>query len=350
MIQRAILLTGLLMVATEARADEDPAVREAKQLMKEGKDLFAKTQFQKARERYAKACDLVHSASCISGLAITELRAGKLVDAYRHFQEVLRDRQSLASVPAATADALPKMAAEAYGQIGHVDVDAPTGAQVRLDGAIVGVAPLDDCLHLEPGDHTIDAEGSLEHAQVTVHAVAGEVVHARFAFALHEIGAGVVLAPPRTIAPPVVDIGAAGLETAPQASAPTPFWRPKYTWSAILGGVGVVALGLGTGFGLAGQNAADRAAKLRASILAMSAGGSVCGVAPSTAGCSDLSNAYSEQSRDRALSLAFFAAGGVAVLAGAAVFLWPVAKTAEHAAVIPMIDRRGGGFELVRRF
>lgn len=350
MMHRALLLAGLLVLSAEARAGDDPIVRDATQLMKEGKELFAHSQFERARQRYTKACVLAHTPACLSGLAIVELRAGKPLDAYRHFQEVMRDPQSAENVPATTAEAIPKMMAEAYAAIGHIEVDAPEGAQIRLDGAVVGEAPLQDCLHLDAGDHTIDAERALDHGQVTIHAVAGDVMHARFSFAGREVATGVQSAQAAPT-PPIAAVSAPTFALPPVASSSVspespPFWTARRTWGVVIGGVGLVALGVGGLFGIAGQNAADRAKGLQATVLAANGNGYACGSGSAIAGCSDLADAYNEQSRDRALNLGFFAVGGVAVLAGAAVFLWPDAKAIEQTAFVPLIEAHGGGFQL----
>jgi hypothetical protein len=346
MTKSAFFLAGLLMCATEARADDKPTVRYATQLMKEGKELFGRSQFEYARQRFARACLLVRTPACISGLAITELRAGKPLDAYRHFQELTRDPQTAASVPGVTADVLPKMKAEAYAQIGHIDVEAPAGVQVRLDGAVVGAAPLQDSLDVDAGDHTIDAERAREHGQITIHAIAGQIVHASFTFDPPDMTASTppillpaIAAPAPVITPPFMAV-------APVQTESPPFWTSRHTYGVIIAGVGAVALGVGALFTIAGRNASDRANNLRANVFAADPNGTICGGAQAPAACSDLENAYGEQSRDRALSLVFFAVGGASLLAGTTVFLWPDAHRSDHIALVPVIEPHSGGFQL----
>ena len=346
MIKRAFFLTGLLMFTTEARADDQATVREATQLMKEGKDLFGRSQFENARQRYARACALTRTPACISGLAITELRAGKPLDAYRHFQELVRDPQAAASIPATTAAVLPKMKAEAYAQIGHVDVAAPAGVQVRLDGAIVGIAPLPDTLDVDAGDHTIDAERAREHGQMTIHAIPGQIVRAAFTFDPPDMTAGLSLTPPPTVAASAPVMTPSFMAIEPESTEPPPFWTPKHTWGAIIGGAGAVAVGVGALFAIAGRNATDHANSLRATAFAANHSGNICGGAQAPAICTELESAYGEQSRDRALSLVFFGVGGAALLAGTTVFLWPAAKASERTAIVPVVEPHGGGFQL----
>jgi hypothetical protein len=349
MMKRAFFLTGLLMLTTEARADDNATLREATQLMKEGKELFGRAQFEYARQRYARACALARTPPCISGLAITELRAGKSLDAYRHFQELTRDPQAAASIPGVTVDVLPKMKAEAYAQIGHIDVEANDGVQVRLDGAIVGIAPLPDSLDVDAGDHTIDAERAREHGQITIHAIAGQIVHARFTFDPPDLTAGVPLVSATAPAPAPV-MTPSFMTIAPVRTESPPSRTSKHAWGAVIGGVGVVALGVGGLFAIAGRNATDRANGLRSNILAADHSGNLCSGAQAPASCSELEDAYSEQSRDRALSLVFFAVGGASLLAGTAVFLWPDAQPSERMAIVPVVDLYGGGFQLRRGF
>jgi hypothetical protein len=344
MMKTVLVLASVLMCATEARADDKANLREATQLMKDGKELFARSQFEYARQHYARACALAHTPACISGLGITELRAGRPLDAYRHFQELTRDPRAAASIPGITNDVLPKMKAEAYAQIGHVDVEAPAGVEVRLDGAIVGIAPLQDSLDVESGDHTIDAERAREHGQITIHAVSGQIVHARFTFDPPDLTAGVPLVAPS--APPAVGVAPAFMAPVPERTQAPPFWTANRTLGAAIGSVGIVAVGVGGLFAIAGRNATDRANGLRENVATADHSGDICGGAQAPAGCSELEDAYSEQSRDRTLSLVFFVAGGATLLAGAAVFLWPAAQMTEHAAVAPVADAHGGGLRL----
>lgn len=342
-----LLVTSLLVVTTQALADDDAGRREAARLMKEGKDFFSHSQFEPARQRYVEACALAHTPACISGLAITELRAGKPLDAYRHFQEVMRDPAAASSIPPATREVLPKMRAEAYGKLGHIDVAAPAHALLELDGAPVGSAPLENALDVDPGEHTIGAVDHGRREQQTIVAPAGQLMHASFTFVplvpdmpvsapaspMTETGSQAMTAPP-------------GVTAAPTASRLPGFWTATRSGGIVLAGAGMVSLGLGVLFGVVGSNAADRAAGLRTKIFAVTGNRSACVTVPPNQECPGLEDAYSEQSRDRILSLAFYGVGAAALAAGAVLFVWPESRARERLAIWPVVERQDVGLQL----
>jgi hypothetical protein len=346
-MRAALLVTSLLVVSTQALADEDAGLREASRLMKEGKDFFAHFQFEQARQRFAEACALAHTPACLSALAITELRAGKPLDAYRHFQEVMRDPAAATSVPAATREALPKMRAEAYGKLGHIDVRAPAHARLKVDGREVGSAPLQDTLDVDAGEHIVEGEDNGRRAQLAIVAPPGQVVLASLGFAPSA---------PDTTAPttgkPASETPSQWM-TAPPAATPAPaasslpgFWTATRTGGVVLGCTGILGLGVGALFGVAGSNAADRAADLRTKIFAAAANRSACATVPPDQACSGLEDAYSEQSRDHAFSLVFYGIGAAALAAGAVLFFWPEPRVHERAAIWPVVGQEGAGFQL----
>ena len=159
-MHRVLLVAGLMTLATVAHAADDGDEHDATRLMKQGKALLARAQYEPARARYERACAIARTAPCLSSLALAELRAGRPLDAFRHLQEVLRDAEGAASVPAAMWSTLPALKAEAYGKIGHILMDAPSGTELTLDGAPIGTAPLADPLDVDVGDHAQQGLGN----------------------------------------------------------------------------------------------------------------------------------------------------------------------------------------------
>jgi len=354
-----------LLVASEGRADESVALRDSTRLMREGKQLFARGEFEGARQRFARACELTPTSTCLCGLAMTELRAGRPLDAYRHFQDVRRDPAAAQAVPKATWEAMGPMEAEAFAQLGHIEVDAPAGTSVELDGRPAGLTPLVAPLDVAPGEHTIDVERESHRERLVVQASAGAPVHAHFVLA-GATGSAATSPPGEggsahpAVAPSnagashdgTSNLGTPNAGTSNVAPAsPAGFWSPRRSIGVVVGGVGVALLGAGTVIGLSGQSAADRASNLRAGIASSQGSADACARSPSFAECSALEEAYSEQSRDRSLSFVFVGAGAAAVLTGAVLVLWPDAGGAsERVALVPEASVRGGGLHLVGEF
>jgi len=157
----------LLAIAAPARAD-DPGYAEARQRMHEGKALYDKGQYELARLKYSQACAVMRSFSCIRSLGMTEFKAGHFVEAYQHLGETLRD-PTAANLPPDIRKSVETMKQGAYDATGHLEISAPAGATVLVDGTAAGTAPLAEALTVMPGRHALDAkspDGTGQHADV----------------------------------------------------------------------------------------------------------------------------------------------------------------------------------------
>jgi hypothetical protein len=162
----------------------------------------------------------------------------------------------------------------------------------------------------------------------------------------------VALAPPQSsplttpiaVAPapsePVAPI--ANMTPAPAESPPArarPFWTSTRVLGTVVGVTGLVSLGVGVGFAIQANQDADRG-----SSLASTLGPSGCLFAQSPS-CRDLRSARDDQSRDHTLNLVFVSVGAAAVVAGAALILWPV-HSRSRTALTPAVVVGGGGLQL----
>ena len=173
------LLTAALLLgaSASARADDDRANREAEARFKEGLARVKSKDYEAARLSFEQAYAVLHRPLILWNLALAEEKTAHPLDALAHFRQVAREAAGDADRAGAQkhVDAL-------LGQLGHIDVQAPPGTGVTLDGGdVVGTAPLDP-LDVMPGHHVVAAKMAAGSTRTSeVDAVAGQVAHVAFA-------------------------------------------------------------------------------------------------------------------------------------------------------------------------
>jgi hypothetical protein len=340
------MLAAALVIAVPvaARGAEDPAMREAQARFEEGLARVKAGDFEAARMSFTQAYAVLHKPLILWNLALSEEKTGRSLDALAHFKQVVRD----AAADADRANAQKHVDA-LMGQTGHVEVQAPAGAAIALDGGdAVGTAPLWAPLDVTPGHHVVGAKLGQGIRTLPVDAVAGQVARVSFT-------EGEPVAPLAQAAPVMAASASAG--TPPQAKpldpaqpadrgvTSQPFWTPRMVSTVALGGGAVVALGLGAYFGLQSQSNASAAAGFRASNASDACLRTTSDV------CKQWSDAVDAQNRDATISDVFYVAGGVLAL-GALVswFAWPKEPQGAAAWVLPMVGPGSAGLSGGGRF
>jgi hypothetical protein len=315
----SLLLAGS-RAALAADADASP-VEKAKRLLREAKDDYSAGRYEQSRAKLDEACNLAHTPNCVHNLAMAELRAGHPLEAYKHFREAF-------SVPTATwmqndeavSDAR-KMMAEAYAAVGHVQIRAPEGALVSVDGTPVDrtAGPVD----VAPGSHVVEARLGAQIGRVQVDARAGAVDTVTLGL---ESPSGAAATPPPAAAPPAQHDAAGPPSSGPTAGgalpdnpadaagSSRPFWTTR-RW------VGVAAAGVG--------------------VVSFVLDGVFYGQAKSTTDA-PTHNTYA------ALTIATVGVGALGVAGGALLVLWPDA--APKTSVVPVVSPAYGGLLLTREF
>jgi hypothetical protein len=236
------LTPAILGRPAHAQGQADPTLQAAHARFAEGVGFFDKGQFEKARASFLQAYALHKHPAVLINLAQTSLRSGHPVDAAHYFAQYVRDSPSLTAAQRADAE---KGLAEARTKIGHLDITAPTGIAVTVDGDVIG-ADGNVSADVEPGAHTVKAGN--ESATITVGA--GQVLPIRLVRAT----AGAIPPPP----PPVVVPTPAPVQAAPLPPAPPPREEPTPAPSTSSGPglfsppATMVPVWIGAGVGLAG--------------------------------------------------------------------------------------------------
>jgi hypothetical protein len=344
-----MLAATLLAVSSSTAHADDKATREAEARFNEGLTRVKNKDYEAARLSFEQAYAVLHRPLILWNLALSEEKTGRPVDALVHFRQVARDAPSDADRANAKkhVDALLQ-------EVARIDVQAPAGATVVLDGAdALGTAPLAEPVDVMPGHHVVGATFASGTAKTSdVEAVAGLTAHVAFAAdpaAPASAAATVVPAPAAATATPSSSDVQPILAAAPADTAQTPpsFWTPRTITATALVGVAAVAVGFGAYFGIESQSNKSTVEGYQRAY-----GNSGCvPVTPGAmvpAACGGAwSNAVNAQNRDADISNAlYFAAGAFAVGAGVSWFFWPKPKHVASAWIAPEVGQGRAGLDV----
>lgn len=311
------LLLAMLAQASVAHAQNAGTMAEAR--FHEGMAFTKAGDYESARLAFSQALAIRRDADTLWNLAIVEKQLHREVEASRHIREYLRSPQHHATDEAPAKHLLDEM----NPRIAHLKIDAPTGATVLVDGETLHqMAPITDVYDVTAGEHVVRASSENAAGESKVTATQGAETPVNVVFAIPPGSGGNVVAPPRT--------------------AERSKLFPPPTGAIVLGGVGLVGLGLGIGFGIASSAQHDNAAGLVSQ--------QPCAV-PSSAACTNAKDTSSAADSDKTLSIVGYAAGGTLVAAG--VVWWIVAPRKETVSVSawqPWFGPRGAGLGYQRAF
>jgi hypothetical protein len=206
--------------------------------------------FEQACPAFAESYRLDPQAGALFTLAECEAKWGKFASAITHYGDYLQVFDRMSGVQRAAQRGRETIAAEQkkalYSSVPNLTLtlppDAPEGTVVRRDNIILNGPALGLALPVDPGDHVVEVR--LPTGQVSTEKlslVAGQQLQ-------------VLLTLP-TVPVPVAPASASASvplsasASPPPAPAPVPNDEPRTTaW--IIGGAGIVALGVGSYFGM----------------------------------------------------------------------------------------------------
>ncbi len=180
----AALLLALAPVAFPSpvvaqSAADDPTTGMARARFKEGVDFFDKGSFEQARASFLQAYALKKHPAVLLNLAWSCLKSGHVLEAERYFRQFLSESKDISDKQRNDAnDGLN----QAHAKLGRIEIAAPPGTDVAVDGDHAGTTPLPDAIYVEPGAHTVKfkgPDGTADTNSVTV--LAGEKAIARLA-------------------------------------------------------------------------------------------------------------------------------------------------------------------------
>jgi len=273
------------LALAQAPAD-DATTASARARFKEGVEFYDKGDFEQARASFVQAYALKNHPAVLLNLAWSCVKSGHALEAEKYFKKFLAEGKDITDKQRADAnDGLT----QARNKLGRIEIAAPAGTEVTVDGEKVGTTPLSDPIAVEAGAHTVKfkgQDGGTDTQSVTV--LGGEKQTAHF-------GKAAGTTPPATTpsttepttTPPATE--PAPVETKPaetphnppgaESHGTNPLSPPATLWPAIVLGVaavgGFVGAGVMVGFKNQAQNQANSTA---AQIVGHGGGSGTCSV------------------------------------------------------------------------
>ena len=283
-------------------------------LSAEGNKLYTEGNFEGARLKFMQALAVARTPSLLFNLARSEEKTGKLAEAYLHYQEYLK----FPNLPAKGKADAERYASELEKKVGRIQIEAPAGSHVQVDGKDVGAAPFGGPVAVEVGAHQV----MLGTETKPVACGAGTVVTVTFE------------AKPSVVVPP---------EKGPGPITPPPkeeMERGSWLVPGVLAGVGVVGLGVG-GVMTAVASSSDSDGKALRSLGCSS-----------PIACPQVQDAVDRTNAQSTVALIGYVAGtaflGAAVVSALVIAPWKErpARTAQRIRLVPTL----GGIGVVGRF
>ncbi|MGK4007427.1 PEGA domain-containing protein [Sorangium sp. So ce1036] len=335
----ALLLSAATLIAAPGVAAAQPAApqetsasgdaaKRADALVDKAKRLYLGGKYEEAEATLMSAWELNPTFDVAYNLGNTKYQLKKHREAAQYLSFALRNWPLLKSVAKLKPTAEQRLA-ESRSQVGAVTVAvSAVGAEVLVDGQVVGRAPLEGELFVEPGEHQVEARlQGYAPASQTVQVEKAETAKVELAMTLLQSEA--------TEAAPGANAGAG--ESAPAAGsgalvaeqppvAPVEPAAPpeERNWVPViaLGVASVVGLGVGLGTTVAGSNVLDDVHARRQAIR--DAGGQC--TKPSAAfvdDCAELSGTGERVDMLGHVAGAAYVASGVLAAAALTYALWP---------------------------
>jgi hypothetical protein len=280
-------------------------------------------QYEQARLSFQQAYAISKDPTTLWNLALAEMKTNRPVDAIRHFRAFKRDpKANTTDLP--TCDTLIN---RLEAQTCRVNVTTTTGAEIKVDGERwPDNAPTPGPIDVGEGVHTITVSLGQKSQSKEVTAQKGQEVNVTI-----DIAETVVVLPP----PHRED------HVEPPKTEEKKVAFPPPTGAIILGGVGIVGLGLGVGFGVDALSTKSNGQAMEKSEPCAN---------PSSAACGQIHDTQDHATRSALISNIGFIGGG-ALLAGGIVW-WLVAprKIEQSAQIVPVFNKDFAGLAVGQSF
>ena len=159
-----MLLAGILMLSpgvwaqntnpTDRPVTEDNAAR-VRALYRKAQSAFAKENYEESRKLLLEAWAVKPASDVALALGQTELELKLYRDCAEHLDYAVRNFSAVGSEK--VLEAAKQALADAKTHVGQVNVATNRdGADIRIDGHVVGKSPLSTPVYVEPGQHDIE--------------------------------------------------------------------------------------------------------------------------------------------------------------------------------------------------
>ena len=150
----------------------------AKARFNEGVKHYARKRYDRALAAFVQAYALTSTPAILFNLGMTSVKLGEPLRAVRYFEQFLRDASNATPEQRARAEAAIARAKEGLGSI---EIIAPDGADIAVDGEPAGRAPLDSPVATTPGGHAVTITTAAGSKVANVEVKAGMVARLKLA-------------------------------------------------------------------------------------------------------------------------------------------------------------------------
>lgn len=306
------LLLGLALAsaAAPATAEDDPRKKQADVPFQEGLRLHDKGKEEAALTKFREAHAIYPSSNALFQIARSEQLLHRDLDAIRDYREVLK---SPVLHPKNKELALAHVA-ELESRLARVDVRGPAGLEVVVRGRTV-VLPMATPLDIEAGSVEATGLGAVRYT-ARGHAETGRLL----VLELAETTPSAMPAAPQATASPMTGSPPDASHTAES------FWGVRSVTGLAVGGLGLVAVGVGVGYRLDQSSQEDRVDELGAGLSPSACRGAA--PAPPCAGIASAADAADSSAKSANVFLiggaAFVGVGAALVLSA---IVWPHRRT-----------------------
>ena len=330
-------------MAPRASAQTPEATKEAEARFKEGLKRHDAGDEEGARLSFLQAFSVLKRPNILFNLARAEQLTGHPVDAIGHYKLFVADN----TVTGVDRETARKRILELSALVGHVIIEAPSGADLWIDGQMLPrKAPLGEPADVSAGMHTVQARLEDQTKTSTVVCNAGQTVTTKIEIQL--------TATPVVVVPMPGEGGFAPAPAEPAHEKAFHYETPTAkVVTVIVLGVGAAGF-LGAGIGLEAASSSASSALTADHAQIQKAGGNpntFCATSPSASPCADEASKASSHASDANAGVGMFV--GTGVLAAAAVvtwFVWPKTKVEDAARVFPIVSPQMAGLGLTGSF
>jgi hypothetical protein len=318
------------------------ATKEAEARFKEGLKRHDAGDEEGARLSFLQAFSVLKRPNILFNLARAEQLTNHPVDAIGHYKLFVADN----TVTGVDRETARKRIVELSAIVGHVLIDAPSGADLWIDGQMLPrKAPLGEPADVAGGMHTVQARLGEQTKTATVTCNPGQTVTAKIEIEITGTPVVVVPMPGEGGTAPVVP---------PVQEKPFHYETPTAkVVTVIVLGVGAVGL-LAAGIGLEAASSSANNALTADHELIQKMGGNpntFCTTSPNASPCADEASKASAHAGDANAGVGMFV--GTGVLAAAAVVtwvVWPKTKVQDGARIFPIVSPQMAGLGLTGSF
>jgi hypothetical protein len=221
----ALVPTSRTRPAAAQATGDDADTSMARARFKEGVGFFDKGEYEKARASFKQAYALKKHPSVLLNLAWSCVKGAHVVEGERYFQQLLSDKDLTDKQRADATDGL----AQARAKLGRIEVSAPPGTEVTIDGDREGATPVEP-VWVEPGAHTVKLRSGDNAQTMSVSVTVGEKALARYLAKTAPPGVGGAAPPPPSESPHEnpPPAPAASAEAPPKPEEETPPKQPPH--------------------------------------------------------------------------------------------------------------------------